>query len=511
MSSKVSDHGVCTHSADPIRSLAGKNGRFAYLFPGLSPWTSGTSDGDELLARGLSIAMHTDASGNVRGSIPAGFTYLGQFIDHDITFDPTSIGEKIIDQDQLENFRTPALDLDCIYGGGPSIQPYLYQRKKLNNDSRFLTGIEFLVGPVKDPQGGPGQDVQAVKDLDGAFYDLPRASFGIGNNTAIIGDKRNDENIIVSQLHRTFLHFHNAVCMNMSGASFEKVRLEVIRHYQWIVVNEFLPLIVGAVKVSDALNELKFYRIGDGGIALDTFIPVEFSGAAYRFGHSMVRSTYHFNQVFPAGTPFSFAFDFTADGEFLKVPGLNQYPTNWLMDWSRFFDGIGGAAQKAMKIDCSLVPELKIRGSNAIDDTFLAELNLKRSFRSLRLPSGQAIADRIGVTKLTSADLTSGIAGNFVQENEILQSNTPLWFYILKEAEINPAGHLGEVGGTIVAEVFIGLLKADPESILNAPGWTPQFGNNPGEFSIAELFNFIEKSKGLGGSIPANGVVNPLG
>src|SRR5213076_304467 len=123
--------------------------------------------------------------------ISAGFTYLGQFIDHDLTFDPASSLQKQNDPEALVDFRTPRFDLDCLYGRGPADQPYLYR----------ADGVHMLLGNA----------------LTGADND-PHAR-GVPRNQpepseparALIGDPRNDENIIVSQLHAIFLRFHNKV------------------------------------------------------------------------------------------------------------------------------------------------------------------------------------------------------------------------------------------------------------------------------------------------------------
>src|SRR3954454_11988032 len=115
------------------------------------------------------------ADGSLR--LPAGYTYFGQFVDHDITFDPVSSLTRQNDPDALTDFRTPRFDLDSLYGAGPSDQPYLYKPD----------GVSLALAP-----GG---------------IDLQRN----GDGRALIGDPRNDENLIVSQLQVAFINFHNAV------------------------------------------------------------------------------------------------------------------------------------------------------------------------------------------------------------------------------------------------------------------------------------------------------------
>ncbi|MBX3605051.1 MAG: hypothetical protein KF788_07260 [Piscinibacter sp.] len=496
-------HGYGTADAQPVRSQLVKPGRFGLLFPELADvaWSTGDAARDLQICKELGAAMH--APNRSPGVIPAGFTYFGQFVDHDITFDPTSLGENAVDVGDLVNFRTPALDLDSLYGSGPRDQPFMYLREAGG------TGRQFLVGPVVQPgAAAPGGGDAQVVALDGASYDLPRSCDGVNNRTAIIGDKRNDENLIVAQLHRTLLHFHNAVCQHLPTASFADVRKIVVHHYQRIVLTQFLPLICGQAAVDKALAGLEYYRIGPGELAEQPFIPLEFSGAAYRFGHSMVRSAYDFNKVFnlaagPGLSSFRLAFTFTADGGFFGAP---RYPSNWLLDWRQFFDGLGTTPQMASAIDASISDQLVI--GEPPNATPLAELNLIRGVRHYKLPPGQAVAARMNIAPLSVEALESGAGGDVIRRHG-LAKYTPLWFYLLKEAEVHTAGkHLGPVGATIVAEVLVGLLKDDPESVLNYPG-TPKLGSGD-RFTMAELFRFVESKKGSG-NIPAAGVINPLG
>lgn len=429
-------HGYSTDNANPTRSNLQKPGRFGLLFPELAavPWTTGDPVRDETILRELGEAMHVAERKD--GVIPAGFTYFGQFVDHDMTFDPTSLGENAVDVDDLVNFRTPALDLDSVYGSGPRDQPYLYQR------NTTTASAQMLVGPAQSvPAAAPGGGDAQVQALDGALYDL--------------------------------------------------------------------PAVAGAKAVKNALKELKYYLIGPGYLASSPYMPLEFSGAAYRFGHSMVRPAYHFNKVFnfaagPQLADFRLAFTFTGDGGFL---GGTRYPTNWLLDWRQMFDGLGATAQRAFAIDAALTDRLRI--GNAPDSPFLAQLNLLRGAKHYKLPPGQAVAARMGIAPLTAAQLQSGTAGAVVKKHH-LTHQTPLWFYILKEAEVLEGGqHLGPIGGAIVAEVIVGLIKDDPESVLNAgtPRDLPKAGTH---FTMTDLFKFVESMKGQG-NIPAAGVINPLG
>jgi len=497
-------HGYSTAHANPVRSNLQKPGRFGLLFPELAavPWTTGNPDQDDTILNELGAAMHVANRKN--GTIAAGFTYFGQFVDHDMTFDPTSLGENAVDVDDLVNFRTPALDLDSLYGSGPRDQPYLYQR------NTTTASAQMLVGPVQGvPPAVPGGGDAQVQAMDGEFYDLPRIADGLSQMTAVIGDKRNDENLIVAQLHRTMLHFHNAVSLKFPELSFADVRKVVTHHYQQIVLNEYLPAIVGQTTVDAALKELKYYLIGPGYLASSPYMPLEFAGAAYRFGHSMVRPDYNFNKVFniaagPDLSNFLQAFTFTGNREFGGF-GLTRYPTNWLLDWRQFFDGLGATAQRAFAIDAEVTDRLFIQS----EQKFLAQLNLLRGAKHYKLPSGQAVAARMGLPALTLAQLESGTAGDVVKKHQ-LSHQTPLWFYILKEAEVLEGGkHLGPVGGTIVAEVIVGLMKDDPESMLNTstPRALPKAGAH---FTMTDLFNFVESMKGQG-NIPTAGVINPLG
>ena len=422
--------------------------------------------------------------------IPAGYTYLGQFVDHDITFDPVSSLERQNDPDALEDFRTPRFDLDSVYGRGPGDQPYLYQ----------------LDDPVKLRLG---REVSGQTEFAGP--DLPR---GQGDPRALIGDPRNDENLVVSQLQSTVLRFHNVVVDKVRADGFEgddafkEAQRRVRWHYQWIVVNDFLPRIVGPEIVKDIMREETFavsHRHGQGFRRQEhqirkprllfyrwqdqPFMPVEFSVAAYRYGHSMVRPSYFFNDrvrqaTQPKRTPI-----FSSDrslGNKVNLNGFRPLPDDWGFQWKYFFpvSNEPHLPQPSYRIDDELVNPL---GDLPVDPpepglTSLAERNLLRGLR-LSLPSGQSVSRAMGIEPLTDAELDlGGVAPSFV-------GHAPLWYYVLREARVRCDGRrLGPVGGRIVAEVLIGLLVGDPLSYINVePNWVPDLGATAEVFTMADL------------------------
>src|SRR6266446_4987245 len=252
------------------------NGFFGRMFRSLPPATFGLSDAENVAnLHKLGDAMSSteddpkDGKDDEESGIPALYTYFGQFIDHDITFDPASSLQKQNDPDALIDFRTPAFDLDNVYGRGPDDQPYMYGSPKT-----------FLLGTA----------------LQNGAPDLLRN--GATPSRALIGDPRNDENSIVSQLHGLFLRFHNRTVADYPNLEFAELQKQVRFHYQYVVLNDFLPRIVhssvlAALRNSNGKYErdkLKFFHWKH-----DPFLPVEFSAAAYRLGHSMIRPAYRLN------------------------------------------------------------------------------------------------------------------------------------------------------------------------------------------------------------------------
>jgi hypothetical protein len=418
----------------------------------------------------LVAVMGERGKASAPGVIPAGFTYLAQFIDHDITFDPTTALERRVDPDALVNFRTPRFDLDSLYGSGPQVHSFLYDWQTEPK------GTRLLVGRNTDPDCAP--------------EDLPRNWQG----RALVGDRRNDENLIISQLHLLFIRFHNAVvghlCRNglpETPDATEELLADAQRivrwHYQWIVFHDFLPRILEEDTAKQVLpsqaaphGHREFFKP-----KAEPFIPVEFSGAAYRFGHSMVRKRY----------------DTEPDPEelgkriFPKLNGLRPLPADSVISWKRFFEiGEPKDVQPSQTIDTAIVEPLYDDMPDHGDPLPLR--NLRRGWR-LELPSGQAVAKAMGEPKLDEADLKLGHCDEEVRRE--LLSATPLWYYILCEAAKPPRSgkRLGPVGGRIVAEVLLGILDGDKFSYLNSEKpWAPRHLGTDGDFTMVDLVHIAE-------------------
>ena len=395
----------------------------------------------------------------------AGTTFVGQFVDHDITFDTGSKLGVPAEPASVRNARSPSLDLDSVYGSGPSGSPQLYD---------------------------PADTAKLKVGYGGAFEDLPRDGKGV----ALIGDPRNDEHLIIAGLHAAFLRFHNeAVDVVRSeqpragvGKVFAEARQLTTWHYHWIVLHEFLPLIVGQAVVDDILaNGRRLYRPKLG----QAFMPVEFQGACYRFGHSMVRPSYRANLKGDGGQAFfGMIFDPAGDGQADPVDLRGgARATRRFVGWQTFFDFADSEVKPNKRIDTHISTPLFNLPMGAIasgdQPQVLPQRNLLRGV-TWSLPSGQAIAAHIGAPALSAADLGE------LKHYKGFTSSTPLWYYALKEAEVAADGlHLGPVAGRVVGEVLIELLQSDPRSYLVArPGWQPTLGPTSGEFRMTDFLRF---------------------
>lgn len=444
------------------------DGRFGRLFPELDAWLPDLTPGNSLdehflaYAKKNMIEQPLSAEDQKKGNdqlIPVGYTYFGQFVDHDITFDPTPLSEASADPDRLQNFRTPRLDLDSVYGCGPDDQPYLYEYEQDGRFQRF-TG-KFLIGDTIGDTKHP---------------DLPRNKL----NRAIIGDMRNDENSFVTQVHLAFLLAHNKLVDRAQGidktldgkAAFERARRTLRWLYQWVVWHDLVRRIadtnihVQALRLEEESAGNEEWRLGLEKVfswKRQPYLPVEFSMAAYRFGHSMVRDSYRTNGAVQNGvTKFIPLFSKGKNQDTLR--GFRALTKERMIQWDWFLpmkssDSQEGFPQPSRPIDTKLSRSLwdLPEGGDQISPV-LAARNLVRGVRN-GLPSGLAVA-----AELNAKPIKIGAR----EENQ-------LWHYVLKEAEITQNGKkLGEVGSMIVCGVFAGLLKGDVAAWVNKePRWTP--------------------------------------
>lgn len=441
----------------------------------------------------LSAAM-SEFGSDESSSTPAIYTYFGQFIDHDITRikerGAAASAPDAIEGDfsplnpqsaraRFSNTRRAVFDLDSVYGDGPSFSdepPTEAQARGMFDGARLKTSTVTSAGPL------PNLPIPVRRE------DLLREST---SPLAILGDERNDENLIIGQLHLAFVLFHNAIVEKLEAEQpalsprqfFNEAARLVRSHYQWLVVHDFLTQICGADIVSSVLaNKAAIYTAQHAAIGGPlAFVPLEFTVAAYRFGHSMVRSSYDWNSNFnttKGNAGFDEFFRFTGGGGMAALPTL---PHNWIADWSQIAEAAtaktGGFARP---IDIFLAPPLlSMRNEIGPLMKHLARRNLRRGYL-LSLPHGQAVASAFAAPVLSENEVEAGLSGVTLTafREAGFSAKTPLWFYILQEAKLKAGGQrLGPLGAMLVAETIIGLMVVDPNSILSiAGGWTPASG-----------------------------------
>ncbi|MFX1678498.1 heme peroxidase family protein [Mitsuaria sp. CC2] len=490
-------HGASLHfNQDPLDILEWD--KFDYLVPEFGAAGAGAFLPDEAdtaaRLRALAKTMVFDPGAQDPGSnMPAPYTYLGQFVDHDIT-QTTAVGatspDELIQKTEvrpldrheirslLRNRRTSGFDLDSLYGLQPP--PDETELAVPFTGDRFDLGTVVPVGN-RPPNKDDHNDLPRVTDPKSPRF-----------REARIGDPRNDENTIVAQLHLAFLKFHNAVVDD--GFAFDDARRLVTHHYQWVILTDFLPRVCDPTVIRDVLQHgTRLYRPR----GVEKFMPFEFAVAAYRFGHSLIRQTYDFNQNFRRvpGVGLQSVGSLELVFEFTKKSGdLDGHPTlaeNWIIEWELMF------ADRAMPIDPTLTPMLATLPKETDPMKFLAARNLLRGYL-FALPTGQALAAAVlpAEKRLTLAELQAACRApdrpdekgqwDVLKELE-LHERTPLWFYVLAEAKAKGNGnHLGPLGSLIVAETIVGLMQANPTSILNV-SFIPTLGPRPGQFDLQDL------------------------
>jgi len=417
-------------SQDPIQTRASSFGR---MFPDLPPLNSQTPQQLADLAQ-TQLDPNADSENNQDPEMTSIYTYFGQFVDHDLTLDTSPSPTTTVDPTTLKNGRTFKFDLDSVYGGGPEFSPQLFEA-----DAKHF---------------------KVQKPNPNGVIDLPRNPDG----SAILVEGRNDENEIISQIHTAFLLLHNSFIDQ--GMSFSDAQRRTILLYQTIVLRELLPHFVGQAAIDAARTDRSLYKPGNPQAPMT---PIEFSVAAYRFGHSMVRRAYELTnqtgkvQVFSLTAP--------------DLRGGRNLPAGRQIDWGNFVHELSrldnltpvSHVNQSRKIDTLISSSLfvlPIPGAEASGSNVLAFRNLVRA-KFYDMPSGQDVARAMGLPVITPAELNLGPA---------FDNGTPLWYYILAESSRTQDGkQLGPVGAKIVASVFVRLLQIDRDSILRGNrNFTPQ-------------------------------------
>jgi hypothetical protein len=439
MTALVRDHCLAPERVDaPIYG-----GRYRPLFGDLAPLVADEEALHRLGRPGGPCDLGADFLDDPDSQVAAVWPFFGQFIAHDITADRSPLVHRA-QRGSVRNFRVPKANLEGMYGAGPIGAPYLYRR---DDPAKLL--------------------------LSPAGCDVPRNHQGI----ALIGDPRNDVQLFTNQLLVAFIKLHNRLVdrLRADGVAeatlFDDARRAATWHYQHVILREFLPGLIGAELAAELLDHgPSLYRVDRD----DPFIPFEFADAAYRYGHAQIRPSYQVNR------------DFGPVPVFPDLMGFGPVPPEHRVDWTLQIDVPGfPRAQRAKRIDARLPGPLislptQVSGeAPGTDYASLANRDLQRG-QAVGLPSGEALARRLDVPMLTPAQV--GL--------DDWTGETPLWFYILKEAEVLHSGdQLGPVGGRIVGEVLVGIIDDDPESFRAVdPTWMPTLpARRAGAFGLADI------------------------
>lgn len=446
-------------------------------------------------------SMEVPPSGS---SIPPGYTYLGQFIDHDLTWNDIPFDAPKEEQVKAPNFRSPFLDLDSVYGNGP---PLDCQYEGPAGEERFVIG-------KTTPSPGLGLKGGSLRDVP--FED---------GNRPVIGDRmdlRNAENLILRQLHVVFLKFHNQVIGRLPerikdhdpsvppGATlFARAQKLVRWTYQWLVWNDFVPKFrpqsIEQQKLEKVLTKQAFY------------LPLEFVLAGFRFGHSMVQGNYALNchHKFKDDTAENTSVDLKSLINPSKETAERLAEEN-AIDWRQFFAG-SGVPIFASKIDTHINPALGELPSG----TFRAfakpggrgEANQSLPYRTLVrgaracLASGQQVASQLRKKAQTIPDISGDLEKDEYLKEAKLTENTPLWYYILKEAEVRSpeVDALGPLGYHLIEDTIAAVLQNDSDSfVFQGNDWKPPRWILPeGSQSMSALIEFAQANEPVEGCADA--------
>lgn len=526
------DQGGFPKDVPPTPPNPGKS-RYCYLFPDAARqydagiFADAFGDEQQTIYRLLAVATWLEQQNSARPPndpllrmpVPAVYTYFGQFVNHDLSApvggmladvnaipDAATIGNEPLFagktwrgsvEDILLHFQNEhehPLTLGSLYGEGP----YGVAGKPPSAEIRALydaEGVRFRLGQTCDASADFARlTVQPDQVVQKPGPDLPRQTDPDRPAMALIADRRNDENLILSQLHLAMMLLHNKAVdalrpqFDDPATCFAQARRLVTRHYHWCILHDLLPQLLSP-------SVLRTLDLTAPARLTLRQVPLEFTTAAFRFGHSMVADSYDYNANFgtekivsPRASLIQL-FSFTTHGGMGGLGAYSALPDHWVVDWQRLTDPNPQGLAQSDRIDLAFAQMMmKVAQGHGGDGIgSIIARNLARGFHR-RIPFGQVLAQAYGVAVLTPDEIRATMPRGLdsdpqhpetledAQKRQAFLTETPAWLYFLCEAKAREGGtRLGATASHIIAETFVGLLQQDADSILGAQGrgWAP--------------------------------------
>lgn len=445
-------------------------------------------------------------------NIPSGYTYLFQLAAHDLVHSTVLLSLAEGRLTAISNSRSAPLRLETIFGEGPAARPDLYE--KVTSGSRFHPRLR--VGPLRE--NGPlgvGNEKPTITNLD---FDIARGGCPFGHDgrakglpEPMIGDPRNDDHPILSQLVVLFHYLHNTILAEIAAApshpamgspfdtdhvNYLGARTATTLIYRNIVRHDLLQRLLHPV-VRDAYERGSVRVVDKPVVPGERWqTPFELTHGALRAAHTMVRPSYKFNAQ---GHPEEFSLRLMLLQSSDDQPGQMPLQTKWALDWSRFFGGgnpmdFNYSRRIRPHYDGHMFDELTFPAENGDGVVGLAYRDLLSGMDGMPWSLAalvQVLRDSHGAvfdrSPLLKRDLAQPDAlpwagplaawlraipaylddDNFSDDDiRALSSDPPLSLFILFEAMTDPAANggerLGVLGSILVADVIYNVLRRDP-------------------------------------------------